>query len=251
MAGTYNLFDAQWLTNQESESDPRARSVNVLQIHHAATTSTAGARSLMDPGGRTVSSNGLLDPSGFLYEVVLANRRAYTSATSFDHQSITVETVNTTGAPGWGISEAARTRLAQLAVDMFRAGLLGSLTRAHIIGHNEVPGTYATACPGPDMHLDWIVTKANEIYNGTGTVSVAFTQAQKSRKQAEMIYGFIQNDPKFGGTGAIYILNKETNKAKPIRNLGEWYAYEQQGWKYAPLAPKDFNFILSTYEAEK
>jgi hypothetical protein len=82
-----------------------------------------------------------------------------------------VECCNTTLHPEWGISAATRTRLAQLAVDMFRAGLLGSLTRTHIIGHSEVPGTYPTACPGPDMHLDAIVAEAQAIYNGTTTTS--------------------------------------------------------------------------------
>lgn len=164
--GSMELYDSQWLTNQESESDPRRGAVSYLQIHHTAYPSTNGARSLMDPGGRTVSANGLLSPEGHLYEVVLIGRRAYTSASSFDHYSLTVETVNTTGGPSWGISQASRFRLAQLAVNMYRAGILGSLTRAHIIGHNEVPGSYATACPGPDMHLDDIVRMANEIFSG-------------------------------------------------------------------------------------
>jgi hypothetical protein len=166
MAGSLDLFDSQWLTNQETESDPRRSDVGYLQVHHTAYPSTSGARALMDPGGRTVSANGLLDPDGHLYEVVLLSRRAYTSATGFDHNCLTVETVNTTGGPTWGISEASRLRLAHLAVAMFRAGILGSLTRAHIIGHGEVPGTYATACPGPDMHLDHICELAQAIHAG-------------------------------------------------------------------------------------
>lgn len=164
MSGSYNLFDFDDLTDW-SESSPRTRAIDTLQIHHGTILSYSGLRSLMDPGGRTVSANGAMANDGRLGEVVRTfDRRAFTSATAFDNQCLTVEVCNTTLDPGWNISEACRIRLARLAVGMYRKGILGSLTRAHIIGHNEVPGTYATACPGPDMDLDHIVALAQQFY---------------------------------------------------------------------------------------
>jgi hypothetical protein len=163
MAGSYNLFDGQQLTSECSSRN--GEKIQYLQIHHGTILSISGLISLMMPGGRDVSANGALANDGFLWEVAPATQRAFTSGVAwFDRISFTVECCNVSLAPYWGISAATRTRLAKLAVAMYKAGLLGSLTRQHIIGHNEVPGTYATACPGPDMHLDWIVAEANRLF---------------------------------------------------------------------------------------
>lgn len=155
---TFDFYDLTAL----SESDPRQGGIDTLQIHHTTTLSYAGARALMSPGGRVVSANGVMTPDGKLGLVVPLNRRAYTSATRYDHRSLTVECCNTSLAPDWGISAATHERLARLAYEMHvEYGM--PLDRAHVIGHGEVPGTYATACPGPSMDLNWIVARANQI----------------------------------------------------------------------------------------
>jgi hypothetical protein len=146
-----------------SESAPRTRKVDTLQIHHATTTSLSGLEALMAPGGRTVSANEAMGSDGYRVGKVPPNRRAFTSATVFDHQSYTVEVCNTSLAPSWGVSDAAHEALARLAVELWREGMLGSLTRRHIIGHNEVPGAYATACPGPSMNLARVVSRAQQL----------------------------------------------------------------------------------------
>ena len=170
MAGSLNLFDSTQYTASSEYSSRLGNTVQYLQIHHATMLSLSGLIGMMSPGGREVSANGAMGNDGHLVEVVPLASRAFTSGVaSFDRISLTVECCNTTLGPQWGISAATRTRLARLAVAMFRAGLLGSLTRRHIIGHYEVPGTYATACPGPDMLLDAIVAEANAIYNGGGS----------------------------------------------------------------------------------
>lgn len=172
MPGSLNLYDQVWLT-ADSESSPRGSTVvDTLQIHHTAYPNLAGSRALMDPGGRTVSANGLLAPDGTLYEVVPLNRRAFTSASRFDYRCLTEETVNESGAPEWRIPVASRERLAELAVAMLRAGILKGLYRGAggIIGHYEVPGTYPTACPGPDMNLDWINSRAVQLYTTPTTL---------------------------------------------------------------------------------
>ena len=185
MPGSSDLFDSVSYTASSEYSSRNGERIDTLQIHHATMTSLSGLRSMMDPGGRTVSANGALGNDGHLMEVVPLSERAFTSASSFDRRCLTVECCNTSLSPDWGISEATRLRLARLAVDMFRAGLLGSLTRAHIIGHSEVPGTYATSCPGPDMHLDHIVELANDIHNG-----IAVTQeGDESMKYINVIGG--------------------------------------------------------------
>lgn len=118
----------------------------------------------MQPGGRVVSANYVLATDGTLIEKVPVNRRAFTSATVFDNRCLTVETVNTTGGPQWGISDASHRRLGKLAADMMREGLLTGLHYGPggIIGHRDVPGTYATACPGPSYNADLILQYARE-----------------------------------------------------------------------------------------
>jgi N-acetyl-anhydromuramyl-L-alanine amidase AmpD len=139
--------------------------IDTLQIHHATTKSLSGLRSLMSPGGRRVSANGAMGTDGHLVRVVPEGMRAFTSATEYDARSITVEVCNTSLEPAWGISDACHERLARLAAEMHHQYGM-PLDRKHVIGHREVPGTYATACPGPSMRLDWIVQRAREIANG-------------------------------------------------------------------------------------
>lgn len=180
MTGSLGLFDRVDLTAHSESSSRNGERVDTLQIHHATTFNYGALRSLMAPGGRTVSANGALDKDGTLYEVVELGRRAFTSATGFDRRCLTVETVNTSGAPTWGISDESRERLARLAVAMYRAGVLGGFHRGPggIIGHSEVPGTYATACPGPDMRLDWIAERARTL--NAGATSGSFTPIEEN-----------------------------------------------------------------------
>lgn len=154
-----------------SEWGERGTAITTLQDHHTAYPNDEGSYQLMLPGGRTVSANYLLLRDATLVEVVPGDKRAFTSASAADRYSLTVETVNQTGAPGWGISEAQRRRLAKLHADMKRAGLPttpGKRGVGGLIGHNETPGSYATACPGPDMNNDHIAAMAAADYAGGG-----------------------------------------------------------------------------------
>jgi len=167
--GYLGLFDRVDHTAASEYASRQGETITTLQVHHTASTSDEGARRLMDPGGRTVSANGLLLRDGTLVEVVPGQYRAYTSASGADRYCITVETVNQTAHPEWGISEMQRVRLAKLAADMRRAGLPinpGRRGVGGIIGHNETPGSYATACPGPSMNLDHIAAMAGSIPAG-------------------------------------------------------------------------------------
>lgn len=161
-AGSYGLFDAQAITGPSEWSSRDGQRIDTLQIHHATMTSIDVLLSLMAPGGRQVSANGAMANDGTLYEVVPVSERAFTSATSYDKRSLTLECCNTAVGEPWPISDATHRRLGKLAAQMFQQGLLGGIDRSYIIGHREVPGTYATACPGPSMNLDLVVQYAHE-----------------------------------------------------------------------------------------
>src|SRR4051812_44049457 len=98
-------FDVEWWV-EESESDPRARPIRYLQPHHSASTNREVTLSQFRAGGRVVSCNAFLDIDGTLYGIVKPNRRAFTSATSFDHDSFTVEMLNQSGDPTWALTDA-------------------------------------------------------------------------------------------------------------------------------------------------
>jgi hypothetical protein len=202
--GYLGLFDRIDHT-VDSEYDSReGESITTLQIHHTASTSDSGARALMDPGGRTVSSNGLLLRDGTLDEVVPGQFRALTSASGFDRQSLTVETVNQTGPDEWGISEKQRLRLAKLHRDMAAAGLPttpGKRGVGGLIGHFEVPGTYATACPGPSMYLDHIANLAR-----TGEDDMPLNPDTDYAAFAAMLQRALKFDARRDGLGADWRL---------------------------------------------
>ena len=210
-------FDSVNLT-ELSESSPRTKAIDTLQIHHATTFDLATLRGLMSAGGRQVSANAAMGPYGELMEVVPINRRAFTSGVpAEDQHSYTVEVCNTSGAPEWGISPEAHERLARLAVELYREGRLGSLTRSHIIGHREVPGTYATACPGPSMNLDWIASRAAQINN----------PAQR-RSNMTTCYVKASTGDKKGGIGSLWAVAGDVGTPCP----GNWREFVRTAQMY-------------------
>jgi hypothetical protein len=201
--GYLGLADRTDHTASSEWSSRQGEAVTTLQVHHTAYPSDTGSRALMDPGGRTVSANYLLLKDGTLVEVVPGQYRAFTSASGADRYCLTVETVNQTGSPEWGISETQRKRLAKLAADMRRAGLginPGRRGVGGIIGHSETPGSYATACPGPDMNLDHIAAMAAD---GSYTAGGGSTPIEEEDMPKAKLYRNADN-------GDMRIMNPET-----------------------------------------
>lgn len=206
MSGVYGgiTIDVEWWTS-ESESSPRQRTITVLQPHHTASTSLQGSRGLMDPGGREVSANGLLDIDGTLYGVVVPWRRAFTSATTFDHDSFTVECVNSSGDPTWGLTDAQHRRLGKLAAEI--AALNGRTPGADmIVQHRDVPGTYATACAGPS-------------YNGALVLQYALEPLSPSKPKGLPMFAIFRE----ASTGWIFAVGEDGRRA-PIQNEKQFTA---------------------------
>lgn len=146
--------------------------VRLFQVHHTANFNIDAAYALMLPGDRTVSCNALVGPKGEKWGVVPEEYRAFTSGSAMvDRMSYTVETVNSTGAPTWGISAAAHEALVDLLVDVatrhkFWPNRQGDKKTWTVIGHREIgeiwPGeSYATACPG-GIDLDRLTADAQK-----------------------------------------------------------------------------------------
>lgn len=153
-------------------SNRTAGPLNMIVLHHAATTDLQAILNLFQPGGRQVSAHRAVK-DGQNYETVPEAKRAWSLSDAYwDSRSFTVECANESTV-GWTISQASHETLAQQCASwaqrygfpIIRSGDPKTWT---LLGHREVyeiwGGSYATACPG-GMNLDWIAARANQILN--------------------------------------------------------------------------------------
>ncbi len=149
-------------TLRDSGSSPRSGAdIIYLVFHHGATTSRAALFATLEGTSREVSCSYAV--GGGIWQQVPEHRRPWTSgAASIDDVAITVETLNSTGAPSWLISDADYASLAAIAFHVHTEYGV-PLARSHIFGHNEILPRfgvgYATACPG-GMDIDRIIREA-------------------------------------------------------------------------------------------
>lgn len=110
--------------------------------------------------------------SGKVFELIRPGAKPASTGSEWNWRSIAVEAQmgSTVGAT---ISMEQKEKIALLAVRMqeatiFEGGVWDGakidfvIDRAHIIGDNE---TRATTCPGPDMDIDWIVSRAKQLWD--------------------------------------------------------------------------------------
>ncbi len=168
-----------------ANKSPRQGKVRLFIVHHMASTqSAASARSrFMGSNDRSVSPNYQVNADGSVYEIVPPDHyRAWTTG-AVDHQAVTCETQNTSGAPSWGISHASMEAIAHLVAWAskrygfpIQRGRVTGTTNANVVevpgvvGHNETPAgrRTSTACPGPSMDINWIIARAQQIAGASG-----------------------------------------------------------------------------------
>lgn len=149
-----------------------------LIIHHTAGGTNAGNVTLLSAAnGYDVSTHYVCQTTGMLVGIVPEQFRAWTTGRAADLPSVTVETVNSSGAPSWAITDAQVEKLAQLAADLSKRYGWGALNRTNVRYHSQF---MATACPGPYItaRIDRIIERANAILGGsTVTPSTPSTPA--------------------------------------------------------------------------
>ncbi len=159
---------------------PRQGRVQLFIVHHYAGTQEPESawRRFNAPNDRSVSPNYQVNADGSVFEVVPPDRfRAWTTG-AIDHQAVTCETQNASGAPAWSITRESHEAIAHLIAwasqrygfPIQRGAVADGnrVTRPGVVGHRETPAgrQTSTACPGPSMDLDWLVKRANEIVAG-------------------------------------------------------------------------------------
>lgn len=140
----------------------KGNSINQLVIHHTAGGTNEKNIAYLATASKQVSATYVLATTGELVGIVPEELRPWTTGWDADRQSITVETVNSSGAPEWRVTDIQLEVLAQLAADLCVRYNWGRLDRSRIRAHRE----YAkTACPGPYLwdRFDAICDRANEI----------------------------------------------------------------------------------------
>ena len=121
--------------------------------HHAAVVASAeNVANTFKSAAREASSNYVIGGDGTIILCVPEEYRAWTSGNADnDHQAITVEVCNSTGAPDWKVSDAALEALINLGVDICkRYNLPGFTWTGNKNGTLTIHKMFqATACPGP------------------------------------------------------------------------------------------------------
>ena len=180
----------------------RTGEVKLFIVHHYAGTQRpdAARARFMAANDRSVSPNYQVNADGSTFEIVPPDRyRAWTTG-AIDHQAVTCETQNTSGAPSWGVSRASHEAIAALIawaskrygfpIQRGRVADGNVVTVPGVVGHRETPAgrQTSTACPGPSMDLDWLVNRAREIASGQ-PAGGGETPAPKPPEHWETPYG--------------------------------------------------------------
>lgn len=135
------------------KSNPRKSKVLKITPHHMAAVMAADdcARSHLY-SSRESSANYYIGNDGTICAGVAENRRAWTSSSrENDHQAITIEVSNNSGAPSWTVSEAAYGALVALCADIcqrygikphFTGDTSGTITIHKMFQNTDCPGPY-------------------------------------------------------------------------------------------------------------
>lgn len=130
------------------------KQISKITIHHAATVNASLAALGNAFGGSTVaSSNYAIDSNGNVGMYVEEKDRAITSSSSAnDSVAVTIEVMNSTGAPRWEVSDKAYAKLIELCIDICKRNDIkelnytgtsaGNLTRHDMFANTTCPGPY-------------------------------------------------------------------------------------------------------------
>lgn len=152
---------------------PRNKPITKITIHHmAGFMSVEECGAMFAQSSRQASSNYAIDSTGKVGMYVEEKDRSWCSSSpENDHQAITIEVANSTGAPDWKISDKAMEKLIELCTDICKRNNIEKLNFTGNKNGNLTMHKYfaATACPGPylESKFPYIAEEVNKRLNST------------------------------------------------------------------------------------
>lgn len=151
-----------------NKSSPRSNTIKKITIHHMAGNLTIEeCGKMFARPDRQANSNYSVGTDGRVGMYVEEKDRSWCSSSpENDHQAITIEVANCTGAPEWRVSDAALEKLIELCTDICRRNNIKKLnftgdTTGNLTMHKWFA---ATACPGPylESKFPYIADEVNK-----------------------------------------------------------------------------------------
>lgn len=151
-----------------NSSNPRKSKIKKITIHHVAgkiSLKTLG--NIFAPKSRKASSNYGVDNEGRIGMYVEEKNRAWTSGNAKnDHESVTIEVVNSRTGGNWPVSDKALEGTINLCVDICKRNGIKKLSytgdsRGNLTRHNMFQNTN---CPGPYLQskFPYIASEVNK-----------------------------------------------------------------------------------------
>ena len=167
------LGDGERVDNNEQ---PGVQIIDRFIIHHTGESSDQLDYFSYKNGGSScpwlyirpvAGSDNLLAES---IELIRPAQKPASTGPTWNWRSLAVEVLNIDEDPTWSIADACREEVAQAIAwlaDFNGKTLDGvpvefTIDREHVIQDSD---TRATICPGPDMDIDWIIARAQEIWS--------------------------------------------------------------------------------------
>lgn len=151
--------------------------------HHSVSRTLGAILDVFKSPNRSVSGNAAVGPlvAGqdnyhVRHTVPWNTHRAYTTGSFIDDKAITNEMANLSLNPPYPVGQTGKQWAAEVVAAM-HVELGMPIDRFHVTCHREVYqrgwGSYATACPGDDLHaaLDWICEEAKRIVANGGSTA--------------------------------------------------------------------------------
>lgn len=151
-----------------NKTSPRSSAIKKITIHHMAgfmTVEECGA--MFAKTSQQASSNYAVDNDGRVDMYVEEKDRSWCSSNpENDHQAITIEVANLTGAPDWKVSDTAMEKLIELCTDICRRNNIEKLNFTGDKNGNLTMHKWftATACLGPylESKFPYIAAEVNK-----------------------------------------------------------------------------------------
>lgn len=172
-----------------NRTSPRNKKIDRITIHHmAGNLSVESCGNVFAPSSRQASSNYGIDSEGRVGMYVEEKDRSWCSSSGAnDHRAVTIEVADNAGAPGWGCSDKAMSKLIELCVDICKRNGIARLnytgdTNGNLTMHKWFA---ATDCPGAylESKFPWIADEVNKRLSGAANTPATPPQENSANRK--------------------------------------------------------------------